>query len=104
MPTFVLTHHFPRGFQGSPETAAAATAWFDRIGTSLVGRGNPSIEPLRLGNCPSPQERMVAYTVLATDDPKAAVELAQAWPLLARGGGIEVRELTTARLPAPVAA
>jgi hypothetical protein len=51
MPTFFLTHHFPKNFQTSAETAAAATAWFERLGANLVGRGNPAFETRWLGKC-----------------------------------------------------
>src|SRR5712691_7955301 len=51
MPTYFLTHHFPKDFRGSPETASAATAWFASMGVNLVGRGgNPTVQPQRLGN------------------------------------------------------
>ena len=104
MPTYFLTHHFPKDFQGSPETASAATAWFASMGTNLVGRGgNPTVEPPRLGNCGSEQAQL-AYTLLSADDLEAAVAVAQAWPLLARGGGVEVRELTLVNPTASVAA
>jgi hypothetical protein len=93
MPTFFLTHHFPNNFQTSPETAGAATAWFERLGANLVGRGNPAFETRRLGDCGTDVEQL-AYTLISTDKLEAAVALAEAWPLLARGGGIEVRELT----------
>jgi len=93
MPTFFLTHHFPKPFQTSPETAAAATAWFERLGANLVGRGNPAFETCRLGNCGTDLEQL-AYTLISTDKLEEAVALAEAWPLLARGGGVEVRELT----------
>jgi hypothetical protein len=93
MPTFFLTHHFPKNFQTSPETAAAATAWFERLGANLVGRGNPTFETRRLGNCGTDVEQL-AYTLISADELEAAVALAEGWPLLARGGGIELRELT----------
>jgi hypothetical protein len=93
MPTYLLTHHFPEGFQGSPETAAAARAWFARLGVTTPGPGNPALEPRRLGNCATDPERRLAYTLISTDDVEAALAVAEAWPLLARGGGVEVREL-----------
>jgi hypothetical protein len=92
MPTYVLTHHFPKDFQGSPETAAAATAWFERLGANLVGRSDPRFENRRFGNCGTDPEPR-AYTLISTDTLEAAIALAEAWPLLARGGGLEVREL-----------
>ena len=94
MPTFFLTHHFPKNFQSSPASAAAATAWFERLRPNLAGRGNPASETRRFGDCSNGPERAVAFTVISTDDLEAAVALAEAWPLLANGGGVEVRELT----------
>jgi hypothetical protein len=101
MPTFFLTHHFPRDFQSSPETAAAATAWFASMGANLVGRGNPAVEPQRLGNCRADQAQL-AYTLFSADDLESAIAVAQAWPLLARGGGVEVREFTLVKSTVPV--
>jgi hypothetical protein len=95
MPTYLLTHHFPQNYQGSPQTAAAATAWFERLGSNLVGRSDRRLENRQLGNCGTHPEPP-AYTLLSTDTLEAAIALAEAWPLLARGGGIEVRELTSA--------
>jgi len=94
MPTFLLTHHFPRGFQGSPETAAAATAWFASLGATIPGEGNPPPDQLpRLGDCGTNPERRLAYTLVSTNDLEAAMAIAQGWPLLTRGGGVEVRQL-----------
>jgi hypothetical protein len=93
MPTYLLTHHFPRGFQSSPETAAAARAWFERLRTNRVGGGNPAFETRRLGSCGTSSE-MLAHTLISTDNLEEAIALAEAWPLLARGGGVEIRELT----------
>jgi hypothetical protein len=94
MPTYLLTHHFPKNFQGSPETAAAAQAWFARLGRTAAGPGNQAPEPVRLGNCETDAEPRLAYTLISTDALEAALAMAEAWPLLARGGGVEVREVT----------
>ena len=101
MPTFFLTHHFPRDFQSSSETAAAATEWFASMGANLVGRGNPTVEPQRLGNCGSDHAQL-AHTLSSADDLESAIAAAQAWPLLARGGGVEVREFTLVKSTVPV--
>jgi hypothetical protein len=90
---YLLVHHFPENFQGSPETAAAARAWFASLGSNLTGSGNPSFETRQLGNCATGSARMAAYTLISTDNLDQAVALAEAWPLLTRGGGVEVREL-----------
>jgi hypothetical protein len=94
MPTYLLTHHFPKDFQGSPETAAAAAAWFERLGTNLVGRSDRRLETRRLGNCGTDAGPR-AYEFLSTDTLEEATALAEAWPLLSRSGGVEVLELTS---------
>jgi hypothetical protein len=94
MPTFLLTHHFPANFQGSPETAAAARDWFARLGRTTPGTGSTAAEePRRLGDCPTPGERRLAHTLISSDDLETAMAFANAWPLLARGGGVEVQEI-----------
>lgn len=93
MPTYLLTHHFPNNYKGSPEAAAAATAWFKHLGAHHMGGGNPAVATRTLGNCET-DAGAFAYTLVAADNLDAAVALAEVWPLLARGGGVEVRELT----------
>jgi len=94
MPMFLLTHHFPANFQGSPESAAAATDWFARLGATVPGRGSTAAEePRRLGDCPTTGERRLAHTLISTDDLETAIAFAEAWPPLARGGGLEVQEI-----------
>jgi hypothetical protein len=94
MPTFLLTHHFPLNFQSSPETRAAAAAWFARLGVTLPQAGNPAVDGARvLGDCGTDPQRRLAYTLIATDYLESAIAIAEAWPQLTRGGGVEVREL-----------
>jgi hypothetical protein len=103
MPSFLLTHHFPKDFQGSPETAAAATAWFEQLEPHLTGRTDRTVEQRRLGDSgadPGP----AAYELITADDLEAAMALASGWPLLARGGAIEVWQLTTEKFSVPVSA
>jgi hypothetical protein len=94
MSMFLLTHHFPANFQGSPESAAAARDWFVSLGATMPGTGSTAAaEPHRLGDCPSPGERRVAHTLISTDNLETAMTVARAWPLLAHDGGIEVHEI-----------
>jgi hypothetical protein len=94
VPTFLLTHHFPNDFQGSPETASAAAAWLARLGATMPGSGSTAPEePRRLGDCGTRGERRLAYTLISTDGLETAMALATAWPLLARGGGVEVQQI-----------
>jgi len=98
MPTYLITHHFPDGFQPGPETAAAARAWFDGLGEHLISGQPASLETQRLGRGRGDPQQ-VAYSLVAADDLAAAAALASGWPLLARGGGVDVRELALRRVP-----
>jgi hypothetical protein len=101
MGTYLFAHHFPRGFQGSPETAAAAVAWFEQLAPNLAGRTDRSAEPRRLGDSGADPEA-TAFELVTADDLEAAAAQAAAWPLLARGGEIEVWALTTEKFSLPV--
>lgn len=92
MPTYLLTHHFPADFQPSPEGAAAVRAWFERLGASHIGGGNPDFEPQRIGTLDG-APKLIAHTLVSTEDMATAIALAQQWPVLRRGGGIQLTEL-----------
>jgi hypothetical protein len=94
MSTFIFTHRAPKNFTGSPEGAAAVRAWFEHFGANLMARTDRALETSTLGNCSNDTDPF-AYTLVTADSPEAAVALAREWPLLARGGGLEVRELTS---------
>lgn len=90
---YLLTHHFPANFQGSPETAGVARDWFARLG-AMPGFGSTApAEPNRLGDCLTSRERRLAHTLISTDDLETAMAFAKAWPVLAHGGGVEVQEI-----------
>jgi len=103
MGSYLFIHHFPTGFQGSPETAAAATAWFQKLEPHLAGRTPPTAEPPQFGD-PGADPLPTAFEIIHADDLDRALDLAKAWPLVARGGRIEVRELTTEKFTVPVRA
>ena len=103
MGRYLFIHHFPKDFQGSPETAAAATAWFQQLEPNLAGRTPLAAEPPHFGD-PGADPVPSAFEVIDADDLDRALDLAEAWPLVARGGRIEVRELTTEKFTLPVRA
>src|SRR5215470_11725093 len=103
MATFLFMHHFPNGFRGSPETAAAAVAWFERLAPNLAGRTRLGAEAHQVGD-PGADPVPEAYEVIAADDLEHAMTLAKAWPLVSRGGRIELRELTTETFTLPPSA
>jgi hypothetical protein len=103
MGTFLFLHHFPTGFQGSPETAAAAVAWFERLAPNLAGRTVVGAEAHGFGD-QNAEPVPTAFEVVTADDLEQAMSLARAWPLVSRGGRIEVRELTTEKFTLPPSA
>jgi len=98
MPTFLFSHHFPDGFQPSPETAAAAAAWFESLGEHRLNGRPATFDTQRIGNCRG-EPMLTTYTLVTTDDLEAAVALASTWPMLARRGGVDVREFALVRTP-----
>jgi hypothetical protein len=79
MGSYLFVHHFPKGYQGSPETAAAATAWFQQLEPNLAGRTILGAEPRGFGD-PGADPVPSAYEVISADDLEGAVDLAKAWP------------------------
>lgn len=75
---------------------------FEQVWPNLAGRTLPTPQPHQLGD-PGADPVPSAYEVISADDLEAAMLLAKAWPLVSRGGRIEVRELTTEKFRPPVA-
>ena len=92
MPIFLLSHRHPKNYTGTADTAAAWTAWFEKMGASVVDLGNPVFDRTTVGNC-GPDTDLGGYTLITADDFDGAVALARGCPLLPDGGGVEVGEL-----------
>jgi hypothetical protein len=91
---YLIANRAPKGYRDSAESFAAWNAWFDRLGDSLMDRGNPvSGERASLGNCGSDTE-LGGYTLVAADSLEAAIALASGCPRLEVGGGVEIGRLT----------
>jgi hypothetical protein len=93
MPTHLIANRAPAGMAPSPDAFVAWTAWFDELGDHLVDRGNPAFAQSTVGNC-GPNTVLGGYTLIDADDLASAIELAQHHPLVSRGGGVEIGELT----------
>jgi uncharacterized protein YndB with AHSA1/START domain len=93
MPTFLITNRVVAGFTASPEAFAAWTAWFARLGDAVTDRGNPAFAGTTAGNCGAGTV-LGGYTLITAASLDAAVDLAADHPLLTRGGGVEIAELT----------
>jgi len=93
MGTYVIVNRVPEGYAGSAESRAAWNAWFERLGESLVDRGNPVFARSTLGNCGA-DTVLGGYTLVRADSLETALALASGCPALESGGGVEVGELT----------
>ncbi len=93
MPTYLITNRVPDSFKPGPEAFAAWTAWFDHLGSHLEDRGNPAFTCTALGTC-GPDTSLGGYTLISADNLEAAIALAEVHPLMTRGGGVEIGELT----------
>jgi hypothetical protein len=91
---YLIANRAPKGYQDSAESFAAWITWFDRLGDSLMDRGNPVLaERASLGNCGGDTE-LGGYTLITAIDLKAAIALSKGCPRLAAGGGVEIGKLT----------
>ena len=93
MPTYLITNRVPEDFAGSAGAFAAWTAWFERLGAHLADRGNPAFARTTVGNS-GPGTVLGGYTLITAGGLAEAAALAQDHPLVSRGGGVEVAELT----------
>jgi hypothetical protein len=93
MPAYLITNRVPEDFAGSAEAFAAWTAWFEQLGGNLADRGNPAFKQTTVGNC-GPGTVLGGYTLVTASSLETAAALAQDHPLVSRGGGVEVAELT----------
>jgi hypothetical protein len=95
MANYVYIYRAPKNSPSAPSEGAVAawTAWFERIGDSVVDRGAPVFDRSTLGNSPTGTE-LGGYSLVRADDLEAAVALAKGCPILERGGAVEVGQLT----------
>jgi hypothetical protein len=89
MATFLLTYRTPGGSDG----IEAWKAWFEELGDAVVDRGNPVFTATTFGECGS-APALGGYSLITADNLEAAAVLAKGCPVLARGGGVEIGEIT----------
>jgi hypothetical protein len=83
---FLIANRAPKGYRESAEAFAAWNAWFERLGDSLLDRGNPVLgERSSLGDCGGDTE-LGGYTLITADDLDVAIALARGCPRLDEGG------------------
>ena len=89
MPTFLFSYRAAKNSTLSPGAVAAASAWFQDIDANVADPGNPVREARSLGSCGA-DTRLDGFSMVAADDVEAAVALAEGYPGLSHGGGVEV--------------
>lgn len=100
MSTYVFVYRVPRGhIPGDPADGDAFVAWFRGISDHVIKLGEPVFSRRVVGASPS-QTDLGGYSLISAESLDEAVRLTAGCPALARGGSVEVGELT--ELPAEV--
>ena len=89
----LATNRIPGGSADSADAFAACPARLERLGGHLADRGNPAFTRTTAGNC-GPGTVLGGYTLITAGTLEEAAALAADHPLIFRGGGVEVAELT----------
>jgi hypothetical protein len=98
MTTFLFSYRMPKGFvPGRPDAVAAWTAWFEKMGASVIDRGNPVFESASLGHY-GDDTTLGGYSLITAEDLDTALSMAKDCPALAEGAGVEVGVITEVNL------
>jgi hypothetical protein len=103
MPSYLFVYRSPQEYQPDADALAAWQSWFSELSDSIVDPGNPVFgNRSAIGNhgC---ETLIRGYSVVSAANVDVAAQLAQGCPLLQRGGGVEIAELTpldTGAMPA----
>jgi hypothetical protein len=94
MPSYLFVYRSPQEYQPEPEASAAWQSWFGELSDSIVDPGNPVFGNRHALGRDGCETLIRGYSVVSAADVDAAARLAQGCPLLQRGGGVEIAELT----------
>jgi hypothetical protein len=101
MSTYLFSFRSPRGYAPSADSMGPWQSWFEGLGASIADAGNPIFDRSSVGNT-GDDTQLGGYTLITADSLDAAVALAGGCPLVGRGGGVEVGEITPLEsMPAP---
>lgn len=90
MPRFLMTYRGPKGYVPTPDTRSLWHAWFDGMGDALADLGNPTAQPVSVGNCSSDSTELNGFSVIDAEDLDAALLIANGCPHLQWNGGVEI--------------
>ena len=94
MPSYLFVYRAPQEYQPDPDATTAWQSWFAELSGCLVDLGNPVFGNRHALGHDGCETVIRGYSVLSAADIDAAARLAQGCPLLQRGGGVEIAELT----------
>jgi hypothetical protein len=94
MPSYLYVYRSPHELQPDPEAASAWQSWFGEISENIVDFGNPVFGNRHALGHDGCETVISGYSVVSAADIETAARLAQGCPLLQRGGGVEIAELT----------
>jgi uncharacterized protein YndB with AHSA1/START domain len=93
MPTYLITNRVAEAVEPGRPGGEGFWRGGKASGDAVSDRGNPAFTATTVGNC-GPGTTLGGYTLITAADPDAAVRLVEEHPLLTRGGGVEIAELT----------
>jgi hypothetical protein len=92
VPKFIFSYRHPADYTPGGlgnDGRAAWTTYFERIGPSVIDRGQPAFERTSIGTV-GQTTNLGGYSIVQADDLEAALALARGYPLVDRGGGVEI--------------
>jgi hypothetical protein len=94
MPSYLFVYRSPQEYQPDPEALASWQSWFAELADSIVDPGNPVFGNRHAVGDDGCETLIRGYSVVSAANVDAAAQLAEGCPLLQRGGGVEIAELT----------
>jgi hypothetical protein len=94
MPSYLFVYRSTQEYQPDPEATSAWQSWFDELSEKVVDLGNPVFGDRHALGHDGCETAIRGYSVVSAADIDTAARLAQGCPLLQRGGGVEIAELT----------
>jgi hypothetical protein len=94
MSNYLFVYRSSEEYRPDPEAIAAWQSWFDEISDSVVDLGNPVFGNRQALGHDGCETVIRGYSLVSAANVDAAAQLAQGCPLLQRGGGVEIAELT----------
>ena len=93
MPSYLLSFRTPNDYASTPDTQADWNTFFAQISTHLQDIGNPIFSRQTVGETGAGTQ-LGGYSLINAGSLDEARQLAAGCPLVQRGGGVEIGEVT----------